>query len=801
MAKTVYIKTALTGGTLDALDGIDGANLLDGDVAYVYVNGIKYEYVLDDDSGAAEDVPNVIVPDTNAGDKRWILQGATFESVTLQNVPTVNSHAATKEYVDHAVAASVWTFFLTDDSADVSGYYYLKDEETGETLSELTSPTLAAGDDQLLWSFVTESGDPGIDLLSLGVYTATMFLYKSGNKTVNIYWKLFKRDSGDVETELMTSGISDDLTDSRSQYILSSYINSDIALDTTDRIVLKLYANVSGTGTDPTVTISIENNYDSRIALRVGSSAFANVFVKKSGDTITGDLDIQGNLTSSAIDSTPIGQTTPAAGAFTTLKQTTGAALGKVPVSDADGNLTLSYRPLENLLDNSGFGVWSNGTLADYTDPNTGFSDLVTNGGFDTDTTGWTAGNGATLASVTGGQSGNALEITEAGTANPYAYQAITTEVGKLYRLKFYCSPGTEATFDVKVGTSAGGDEVTSYGQTEAVDWLSKYSIVFEATATTTYISLYQIAGAGSGTTILFDTITLSEVTPACVEANTLGPDGWGKDAGLKLYRVHWDGGTNTRDGSFYALKIVNTDASNSRSIAFMYGKTNVGSWLQKWYNRTIALGLFARASSVGGVTLRYYVDGYGTYNTSTTTSWEWLEGSITVGSGASNISPAVITIAAGATAYISQPMLVFGSSIGEGNYAPKPNETIWFESAVGSNKFHGVHGWSSVTGNTLLNLEADSNGAIPKGAKAVFITGVIRDSGSSLANAYVDFASGTNLQILSIDVSGKADDFYGMNNGFVGCTSDGNIYYRIFASGASTLDFLVLKYLGVQLR
>jgi len=319
MAKTVYIKTALTGGTLDALDGIDGANLLDGDVAYVYVNGIKYEYVLDDDSGAAEDSPNVIAPDTNAGDKRWILQGATFESVTLQSIPTTDSHAATKEYVDSAVAAATWTFFLTDDSADVSGYYYLKDEETGETLSELTSPTLSAGDDQLLWSFVTESGDPGIDLLSLGVYTATMFLHKSGNKDVNIYWKLFKRDSGDVETELMTSGISDDLTDSRSQYILSSYINSDVALDTTDRIVLKLYANVSGTGTDPTVTISMENNYDSRIALRVGTSAFANIFVKKSGDTITGDLDIQGNLTSSAIDNTPIGQTTPAAGAFTTI--------------------------------------------------------------------------------------------------------------------------------------------------------------------------------------------------------------------------------------------------------------------------------------------------------------------------------------------------------------------------------------------------------------------------------------------------------------------------------------------------
>ena len=37
-----------------------------------------------------------------------------------------------------------------------------------------------------------------------------------------------------------------------------------------------------------------------------------------------------------------IGGTTPAAGAFTTLKQTTGKAAGAIPISDADGALTLT---------------------------------------------------------------------------------------------------------------------------------------------------------------------------------------------------------------------------------------------------------------------------------------------------------------------------------------------------------------------------------------------------------------------------------------------------------------------------
>jgi len=38
----------------------------------------------------------------------------------------------------------------------------------------------------------------------------------------------------------------------------------------------------------------------------------------------------------------PIGGTTPAPGAFTTLKQTTGKAAGAIPISDADGALTLT---------------------------------------------------------------------------------------------------------------------------------------------------------------------------------------------------------------------------------------------------------------------------------------------------------------------------------------------------------------------------------------------------------------------------------------------------------------------------
>jgi len=172
------------------------------------------------------------------------------------------------------VVGTTINYFLSNNSADIGSYYYLYPTETGDAYSELTSGSLSTGDDQLLWSFVTEAGEPGMDVLALGAYTAALFLEKTGNKDVRVYWKLFKRNTGGTETEILQSAASDYLTDSTSQYVLSGYLNEDQALDTTDRLVLKLYANVSGTGTDVTVKLTMEGDYDSRLTINILSSAF-----------------------------------------------------------------------------------------------------------------------------------------------------------------------------------------------------------------------------------------------------------------------------------------------------------------------------------------------------------------------------------------------------------------------------------------------------------------------------------------------------------------------------------------------
>lgn len=73
MASKMYFRQALTGGGASALDGIDGAVLADQDAAFVITDEWSYIYHLDADSDQAESSPQIIAPDINAGNKRWVL--------------------------------------------------------------------------------------------------------------------------------------------------------------------------------------------------------------------------------------------------------------------------------------------------------------------------------------------------------------------------------------------------------------------------------------------------------------------------------------------------------------------------------------------------------------------------------------------------------------------------------------------------------------------------------------------------------------------------------------------------------
>lgn len=84
-----FIRSALTGGIAGCMDAVDGALLAEGyTCAVITPAGVKYDYRLNATSGAAESSPGIITPDTNAGNKRWILVAAFDQSLLTTASPT-----------------------------------------------------------------------------------------------------------------------------------------------------------------------------------------------------------------------------------------------------------------------------------------------------------------------------------------------------------------------------------------------------------------------------------------------------------------------------------------------------------------------------------------------------------------------------------------------------------------------------------------------------------------------------------------------------------------------------------------
>ncbi|MFA5377563.1 MAG: hypothetical protein WC455_17560 [Dehalococcoidia bacterium] len=95
-------KTALTGGGASALDGIDGAALQEGEFAFVMVSDVLYVYRLNATSGAAESSPNIIAPDANGGNKRWILQDIRTPLINV----SAELHVTAATHLDEGVSMS-----------------------------------------------------------------------------------------------------------------------------------------------------------------------------------------------------------------------------------------------------------------------------------------------------------------------------------------------------------------------------------------------------------------------------------------------------------------------------------------------------------------------------------------------------------------------------------------------------------------------------------------------------------------------------------------------------------------------
>jgi hypothetical protein len=114
--------------------------------------------------------------------------------------------------------------------------------------------------------------------------------------------------------------------------------------------------------------------------------------------------------------------------------------------------------------------------------------ELITNGTFDTVTTGWTAST-STLGIVSG-----KMRVTGTSSGAGRADQSITCVSGAWYEINFDVS-GTSTGKALRVGTSAGGTQILNTG---ALSTATGYIYRFQATQTTIHIGLIDGDATGS---------------------------------------------------------------------------------------------------------------------------------------------------------------------------------------------------------------------------------------------------------------------------------------------------------------
>ena len=425
------------------------------------------------------------------------------------------------------------------------------------------------------------------------------------------------------------------------------------------------------------------------------------------------------------------------------------------------------------------------------------------------DTADWTQDGDALVFDVGGWYEWATSAVTK------YCYKgSLNFTKGKIYKIEIEMRDGAAAPTDLQIYFYDGAEQVGPDINTGAA--FAKYTWTFEC-ATTTAAGRAGIKAPTSlgGNEIDFYLFSCYEITPCCTAADTAAWDGdeWTKESGLDLYREHWDGGTNTKAGSFYALKCVPDDSNIY--INWRYELRAEDEHKAKFYGRTAIMGVWAKTSVASHFRIGMYEGGpgssvYSDYHTGGG-DWEWLEVPITylTNSGyiynqwrfyqPDNIDGSTIV-------YLSQPMLIFGKGadaiIGEGNYRAKPQEMIWSKQYISSMTLDAKSGLDDIAW-TDLNVEADSDARLPKGCKSLTIHSQARDSASAAGDYCFSLRANSTgkFEYYVCSPGGLANSRLAKKTEQIACDEYGDIDYYLNASAPGNFDIVLFRYLGVQVN
>jgi hypothetical protein len=153
------------------------------------------------------------------------------------------------------------------------------------TTTVSTTPTLLGG-------FITATGFPGITTIPVGLITIAYETQKaSGTNAYQTYAEIYKYSTSNVETLLNTSDFSSTTAiNTLVQQAVTDYVSTPLALDATDRILIKIYA-VMTSGASRDITLRFDDNTNAGLQLPALPASITN-FVPYTGATANVNLGI-----------------------------------------------------------------------------------------------------------------------------------------------------------------------------------------------------------------------------------------------------------------------------------------------------------------------------------------------------------------------------------------------------------------------------------------------------------------------------------------------------------------------------